>query len=454
MSYNKVQKDRIKDFFKKYHIPLLNYIIFDPDLDLSIFQFDRNIKLKIDQTPQPTLLKAKSVGIEQFGNAWIPSHGNFHVTKEDLDNYFQEPQNHRKHIFYGLLEVDDEYLWKNRNHIDWDKFSFNKHYLWTKKRIRLFDNYLNFKHLSYNCNLEIDKDILNEYVDEWDWNGLSGNPAISIKSLLNDFESKIIWQSETDSIFDFHHGISVVNDFYQGNKFYKYGARLDQKLKHEPSKEIKLNFEDNFKPSLSTNPNIYWDYNTFEKFKDKVSFWQIARYSPFDKQILEKYSDLLNENKKYKRIYKRYGDGTDSYLEYRNGWENLALNKNFALNGSLLSFLKKIKTNVIRYDGRARTGFTKKTIEESVLSILKASQVDIDFYDLVTWKYPLPDDAFYGFSRYGGGYDAQIFDVLNRGLYKNIISPALYSNNDLIDLFFEVCLKREERFYHQFYKKT
>lgn len=430
-------KNSVIPFFERYWESLLSHILFDPNLNIELNFRDTTLLLGRNKPEREPISKAKSDIILKDRNHWIPVDGNFFVPQSSLDDYFKNPETHKQYIFLGLLDVDDGYLWNHRKDINWDYFCLNKHYYWTIERIKLFEEHINFKKLSFNCNIETDRYIIEDYIDSWDWNGLSGNPSVSHQLLIRYFHSKVVWRSKTESILGYYRALDEVNKNYSGKNFQESGRREFS--------------SDNLRPSLSTNPNIFWEKHVFERFKDQVDLWQIARYSNFSFDLLENYSHLLNENKKFRTVYKRYSDWHDEYLEYRNGWENLALNNNYVLGKEALELLSDKKTKLIRYDGDARSGYKEKIVEMPLLSILKPSQVKIDFLDLIKKDLPLPT----GSALISGYYHTdnnqlKYYNSSNKihdDIYKNIISPVISANPELLELFIENCIKKRNKCY-------
>lgn len=425
MNYSKSDIDQIKKFFSTNLKTLLSYVLLDSNLDsnLSIEGLSYNLRTNlIKKKKRKSWLKIDE-NCDKFSATNIPFHGNFFVTKKAIEKQLNEKYFNDR-IYLGLLDVEDEYLWKNKEKISWSNLSANKNLFWSEKRIARFKNYINFYSLSNNCNVEFNKNTLEKY--PWHANGVSGNPSISndlLFWLADHHPNKIIWATKLES--GFYSGLDSVHYDYKG---------YSKAPKYRDCKPFYI------KPSLSTNPNLQID-NSNLNFHSILDLWQVARHGNFSKEFLKKMVNsedcILDENRPYKTVFTKYSDWRNSYVEYRNGWINLFKNPNIFFDDSLLKALGKRKTVIVEMTGNARSGHHESHREISLINLVNHSQVDVDLMTIVNNRVTLPPNSY---NSRAVIYEKDRSPIsIHPDIYKNCISPALKAEPKLIDVLFKIC---------------
>ena len=277
----------------------------------------------------------------------------------------------RKHLKIDFSKAEgvlwsDTIIEKYQDDWDWRWLSRNSSIKWTNERIEKFERYIDFEQLSYNTNLRIESDmldgIIDRYSDRWNWNALSGNPAIA-KNLDLLYEilmhPKAVWVSEP---------------------YWKYGRNL-QSL-NEIYLTNNLGRTWGIKPCICTNPEIKWDLREFNIHKEKLDFWLLALFAKIDIDIIYKFGQELNVNREYDISFTRTSDWHDQHPVHRNGWENWLNNRNTRVNLDTLIFLKTQDITLIKYDGNARDGHKPYEIHKCVNEIIPAEKIDLSFEEL------------------------------------------------------------------------
>jgi hypothetical protein len=77
--------------------------------------------------------------------------------------------------------------------VDWSVVTASRRYVWNRTQIEAFDSKLCFKTLS-KINFESSIDVIEKYVDRWDWDSLSANADIHwTLGLIKKFEKRLNW---------------------------------------------------------------------------------------------------------------------------------------------------------------------------------------------------------------------------------------------------------------------
>jgi len=118
-------------------------------------------------------------------------------------------------------------------------------------QLKLYKDLLDWNKISANENIIWDDKILVEFQDYIIWDTLTTNPSVFVNTkLLKTFEDKIDWYG---------------NDNYYGD-------------------------------SITANEGIHWDYETIEKYADKINFEKLSISTNVDwsETLLDKYIDKWN----------------------------------------------------------------------------------------------------------------------------------------------------------------
>ena len=181
------------------------------------------------------------------------------------------------------IKIDTEYIEKNRGYLNWNVISSYKDVDWSVTFIKRYKNLLiwksnpksqSYKTLSNNPHLPWSTELINEFVDEWDWVDLSSNNGIpwSIE-LINEFEEKWAW------------------GFLSSNASLPWSEELIDtfKTKWKWSNGVEHNFEKQYFNGLSFNEAIPWSINLIEKFKEQLNWSNLSgnKSLPWSKELIE-----------------------------------------------------------------------------------------------------------------------------------------------------------------------
>lgn len=400
------------DFFEKYKFGLLCHILKDNDLNVSIYFNNCEIKKRNDICVEnkKTLKKYPKNEFTAFcENKTFCFPNDCLITEDEIEIALNSGMQFLSGFNYYNILWSDKLIEKYKNHFNWSHISRINCIDWSKKRIDKFKNLIDFKQLSYNTNIEIDEEFVRDYGELLDWNGLSGNPALNSESivfLLLD-NPKVVWRTNYENLYNSK--IDTINRFYYDENSFKFSNNGTQTL-----------------PSISTNPGIKWDIGLFEIFKKKIDFWLLALFGNIDKEIIIKYGkEYLNINKFRNTVYRRNSDWYDSYSSYRNGWENLLLNKNIIIDSELLDFLYEVKYDVVRHSGDARDGFVEYNDTITASYEINPKNLNLSFEEFIQRVHKLPSGILSPTN-------------IHPFVYKQIIKPYLLKDTIILKEFLNV----------------
>lgn len=274
---------------------------------------------------------------------------------------------------------DDDFINKYKGQIDWYRFSQNESVKWSEERIYKFSQLLRFDYLSCNKNVEWSPHILKKFQDKWDWASISCNEAIQWKyAELDSFKEKIVWIPR-------HH--------------YKDEKHL----------------------CFSCNSTFVWDTFFFERLKDQIDPWYVARYGSIKNEVLREFPQYFDKIQVASTHFARLSDWHDSHPIYTSGWQNLEKNDNFRLTSELYFFLWKRSFETKVFDGDAREGFTERKVVRPVFASVNSFEDKMDF----TFEEIVARSADLHFMN----------QQIPRKVWSDIIKPALLANKDYFNLF-------------------
>jgi hypothetical protein len=225
---------------------------------------------------------------------------------------------------------------------------------WSKKQIIKFKDYLDFKKLSANINVEIDLELFNLFEERWNIKHLCSNSAIAKDPKL---EYAILNHQE---VFWF-------NPKMDYNNLDKFDSRITY-------------------GGICTNTGIVWSLEKYDQYNENLDFWLIARFGTVAIDVIQKYDHLLDENREGGSKSIKGSDQFFSVKLFYNGWKNLLENKKTVINTFLIEYLTNKTTNIYKTIGDHRNGYFNIKTEENILNIIKnidCSNVAITYEDFI-----------------------------------------------------------------------
>ena len=419
----------VYSFLLEYKLPIIQHLLKDKSINLSVYLDNNKLKTKsLVKQETSRITSPKRINKEElesfFSYKSSPNKNsrtdrfkkyqeviskNYIITEEDIEFAKNEEYTGFNHfsISKGVL-WSDELIERYLNDWDWKILSRNPSIFWSKERILKFQNEIDFKSLSFNKNIVLDNEILKKFESNWDWNALCGNP-----SATNQIEYEIInhpkaeWTATPDRYY--HLGV------YE-SKLYRLNDLYDNDM-YNPYR---------IKPSICTNPSIKWTLQKTEKYFDKIDFWLLALFGNIDYEVIYEYRKQFDENRIFNVKHTKYSDWRDEHPIYRNGWENLILNESLNIDMKLFKFLREIEMNVIRHEGDASTGHTPYNTVKRLGAIMTGKRFGMSFKEFV-------ENNIY----FQGGLLLNKTHI-DKDIYLNIISPAFKNHKNLIKEVFEL----------------
>ncbi|GAB3585717.1 hypothetical protein [Hymenobacter daeguensis] len=157
---------------------------------------------------------------------------------------------------------------------NWSLLALNEGIIWDIPLIERFIKRVDFRALSARPDLPWTPEMIGQYVDKWDWKTLSGNPGLPWSyELLKAHEERWVWQSKVD--------------------YLRY-LRGEEYMHLKPS-------------TISHNIGIRWTTHLRE-FISKVDVWSIAANAYMSQPFIALVSTKLSESRVIYTYWVRYSD--------------------------------------------------------------------------------------------------------------------------------------------------
>ncbi|SHI60887.1 Helicase [Mesonia phycicola] len=188
------------------------------------------------------------------------------------------------------IKINTEYIEKNKGYLNWGVISSYKDVVWSTTFIKRYKNFLVWrsspksqidKTLSNNPYLPWSIELINEFIDEWDWVDLSCNKGIPWSlEIIQEFEDKWVW------------------GFLSSNTSLPWSEELIDffKTKWKWHSGSASNFDNRFYTGLSFNKAIPWSINLIEKFKEKLNWSNLSSNQslPWSEVLIEHFYERWN----------------------------------------------------------------------------------------------------------------------------------------------------------------
>jgi hypothetical protein len=253
---------------------------------------------------------------------------------------------------------------------DWDKLSRNRTFPWSISLINQFKNKWNWKFLVRNYEIwEFDFwvnddifasyvdylffmsgndmlpwsiEVIESYIDSWDWKELSGNRGLPWTVMLFEkFESKWDWKNlSSNSALPLT--VMLIEKF---ESKWDWGA-----LSKNPRLPWSLEFISKYKSrwdwlNLSSNSNLSFSLDLVDLYKEKWN-WELLSYNNLEKDVLIKYADKLNWETLSNNSKIIWSDQIIEMFQDKWDWMNLFHNSKIPWT---LDILLKYETSWFRY---------------------------------------------------------------------------------------------------------
>lgn len=173
------------------------------------------------------------------------------------------------------------------NQMLFQKVSEAENWEWTLEFIEKYNLQLNWKFLSYNYELPWSKELIELYLDKWDWSGIT-SVILKMENKSSNFNSKF------------------VNHIWK-----QYAEKLDWSI---ICKEKKFNEADLSKyanlidwNAISANQSLIWNRQFIEAHLEEIN-WQILSENSFYRSLDSRQEAF------FKKILHLYGDRLDLFL--------------------------------------------------------------------------------------------------------------------------------------------
>jgi len=300
--------------------------------------------------------------------------------QEYLDKFgYHSNWSWREDIIFSEKDLDNNISVLTKTPSGFKKFCSNPNFIWTHQRIKKYEKYICFKELSSNPSLLLDEYRINDYYNLFNKNNLATNP---------------------------------------------YVAREHPSIINRLARERNQN--------LCENPELIVDLDFFERNKNWLDLWNIAKYAKIDLEVFNKYGDLFNLSRKSGIVTYKHSDWWDDYDVVTNAWENLMSNRNFICDIDMLKILSKYEVTLTKHSSYITENNVSEmrrlpgtiTFDIPVCQIIPAEKIKLDFHDFVyNYKY----------------FHKSIISEFNMHLeiYTSIVKPFIIKHSNLIgDLFF------------------
>ena len=217
---------------------------------------------------------------------------------------------------------------EDKNDLLFRKLSESENWEWTLEFIAKHAEHLHWKSLSYNYELPWCKNLIDLYVDKWDWNGIT-TVILRMEKKSSDATSKFVsyvWENFVD--------------------------KLDWKIickKRQTDEEFLIKYDKFINwDAISANHNLIWNRQFIEIHSDLIN-WQVFSQNSFHGS-LDSRQDAFR-----KKIVYLYGDKLDLFLlsenydltftpdvieKYKDKWNWHELINNFRIEWNLEMFEK------------------------------------------------------------------------------------------------------------------
>lgn len=282
------------------------------------------------------------------------------------------------------------------NYWNWNELCLNENISWDIDLIKVFHSKVNFDCLSLNSKIKWTLELIEAFEEQWNWENLSGNPSLPWSlNLFKKYENKWQW--------------TVKYDWYSGT-----GGGQEN--------------ENNYYPSISTNPGIVWNVKMIEFAKSKIDFWRLARRGNLSLAVVKKIRKELYRKEHTGWVFHKSSDFEHTEKIYLTGWENLSKNELFKLSPDSIDFLFKNKITLTYSNGNlARDEGKYITSEFRLIEIFKNSKfASSEFVEFI-----ITSDKYRDFFIND--------DFINDEIWEKIIVPyTLKNTKDLLKSFNEV----------------
>ncbi|MEZ5198354.1 MAG: hypothetical protein R2764_18780 [Bacteroidales bacterium] len=247
---------------------------------------------------------------------------------------------------------------------DWSDLSMNRSIPWNIDLINYYSDKVDFNSLSQNTGIKWTSALIKKFITKWNWKYLSTNNSLPWSlEFIAEFEEYWVWSSERTDFKDIDKNTYKIN-------------------------------------CLSANTGIKWTLEILEKHYSKIDFWLISLYGSFNYEVLERFRDEFNETRVVDWEYHKFSDfGSEIVDIYRTGWENLACNSNFFISPKNIDFLYSNFVEVKTIHGNFVHDGYYLNVKKNLLEILRDNKIkdfrlsEIIDYEL-SWGHILINDTF------------------------------------------------------------
>lgn len=184
----------------------------------------------------------------------------------------------------NISDINEDYIWQNRNELDWTFFSSNYDIPWSEDLIRRFEDYWDWQSLYYNSGISFNKELPILLPEEERWTFVYGenlNPEEYIgKWSWTKINNLLIfnWTDELIEKYKQHINFHTLSQ----SKYVSWSIELIEKYQDS----WVWSYPNQFGGSLSHNPYLPWSYELVMHFEAKWE-WGSERIANKNSNILD-----------------------------------------------------------------------------------------------------------------------------------------------------------------------
>lgn len=313
---------------------------YDHILDWNVLQYSRNLNWTFDLIENKkeilnwmvvssfeflkwdidTIDKYKDYLIFSLGEGWRKTNRSRTKNRKGQSFEISPPQLQKNQFDFklkGSISLCETIKWSIQlfdnfyDYWDWEELCLNKGIKWDEYLIEKYISKLNFRALSSNPSVKWSIELIEKYNNYWDWAELSYNNGINFTyDMILYFQEQWHWEPKLNNWYW---------DEYEENKN---------------------------KKCLACNKSIKWTIEIVDKHFERIDFWRISLHGIIDEEVLIKYSNMFNRKEKCGFEYHKWSDFRCGEDIYKNGWENLKINRNTSFTKNIIDYFLNYSTTI------------------------------------------------------------------------------------------------------------
>ena len=255
------------------------------------------------------------------------------------------------------VEWTAERIPKYLDFIEWKALSGNRHIRWDESLIKKFDQKLDWSALSLNPALKISSEFIAENAGKFDWSNLSANADLINFIGPRDWHSSDTFATKFESLIDWRSFSANSGVYWYEKTLEKYVDKFDwDELSRNPAVGEKLfqieGFEDRVNwEHLSENIGVKFTDDLVIQYADKWFWWSLLQNPEFSitTEIAKGCKAYLtHEINSKQQLYELAERSHSDYvsMQSRSLWNNTTFRKDFSMLENLPWTLQFLKQNV------------------------------------------------------------------------------------------------------------